>query len=428
MFRGSRSFWKDTSGSILPLAALTATIAIGFAALSADVGLAYRYQAELQKAADAAALAAVTALPDEDAALALALELSAKNMPTDVYGTVLLAADVEFGSWDAGTLTFTAGTSPAKSVRVTTRKAASNGNPFNWNLARVFGMTTSDISRSAVAGKSGSPCVLTLDPSSEYSIELDSNSEINANCGVYANSSDSNAISAKSNSEVNSTETCVVGGYTGGNIRYTPNPTTGCPVSPDPFSSIAPPTFGSCNHNDLEIDTSSKTLYPGVYCGGIMIKNNTKVTFKPGVYIIKNGEFKVDSNAEATGTGVGFYFTGKDARIYFDSNTEIDFTAPGEGKPMAGIIFFEDRNQSLLIKHELNSNNIGRLEGGIYLSRGYLYIDSNTTIGANSKFMTVVARRIKIDSNATLVVNSDYASSSVPNHGAGSGTCIKSWR
>ena len=56
------------------------------------------------------------------------------------------------------------------------------------------------------------------------------------------------------------------------------------------------------------------------------------------------------------------------------------------------------------------------------MSRGYLYIDSNSTIGANANFMTIVARRIKIDSNANLVVNSDYSSSAVPNHGAGTGS------
>ena len=136
----SNKFVKDLTGSIAPLAALSFTMAAGFAALGVDVGLMYREQVRLQLAADAAVLAAVTALPNETDALALALEYSNKNMPVARDGTVLVAADVEFGQWDAETRIFTAGVSPASVVRVTTRLAQANGNAANWHLARIFGL------------------------------------------------------------------------------------------------------------------------------------------------------------------------------------------------------------------------------------------------------------------------------------------------
>ncbi|MCH8240377.1 MAG: pilus assembly protein, partial [Proteobacteria bacterium] len=45
---------------------------------------------------------------------------------------------------------------------------------------------------------------------------------------------------------------------------------------------------------------------------------------------------------------------------------------------------------------------------------GLLWIDSNSQIGVNSAFTTIVANRIRLDSNAQLVINTDYAASDVP--------------
>ena len=78
------------------------------------------------------------------------------------------------------------------------------------------------------------------------------------------------------------------------------------------------------------------------------------------------------------------------------------------------MIFFEDRNAPLNREHYFDSNNISRLEGAIYLSRGQFWTDSNTQIAADSAFTIIVANRIRLDSNATLVLNADYDSSSVP--------------
>ena len=418
MRRIIHNFRRDQAGSILPLAVFLLAIAAGFAALSVDVGLMYSKKAELQRTADSAVLAAVVELPNMSQALAKALEFAEKNMSVEDDGHVLAVADVELGTWDAQSKIFIAGTSPASAIRVTTRRSQANGNPVDWHLAKILGMTTADISASAIAGMSAMPCLLALDPTAEKAIELDSNAEIRAtNCEVYANSSNGAAISALSNSQLTSKKTCAVGGFAGSAGHYSPTPDTGCPTVSDPLSNIAPPPVGGCNYHDLELDLPYRTLTPGVYCGGILIKNNTNVTFEPGIYVIKDGEFKVDSNAQVQGVGTGFYLTG-DSRIYFDSNTSVDFTAPTSG-PMAGFIFFEDRNAPLLQNHEFNSNNIGTLEGAIYLSRGRLYIDSNTTIAAASAFTSVIVNQLMVNSNAKLVINTNYSASAVPKLGVG---------
>lgn len=61
-----KKFYKKEEGSILVLVALLMTVLIGMSALVLDLGLAYTYKSNLQKALDSTALAAVRELPAVD--------------------------------------------------------------------------------------------------------------------------------------------------------------------------------------------------------------------------------------------------------------------------------------------------------------------------------------------------------------------------
>ena len=113
------------------------------------------------------------------------------------------------------------------------------------------------------------------------------------------------------------------------------------------------------------------------------------------------------------GEGVGFYFTGSNAVIEFDSDMTVYLTAPQSG-PLAGVVFFEDRTAPLLRAHGLNSNSVGRLEGAIHLSRGRLSLDSKCTSAAASVVTDVILRRLHLNANADLVLNANHADSAVP--------------
>ena len=92
----------------------------------------------------------------------------------------------------------------------------------------------------------------------------------------------------------------------------------------DPLSSLAAPTYGSCDFpNKLTIDSALANQYgggpvpvtPGVYCGGIEVKAGKTAIFGPGLYVLKGGEFYIAGNATVTNTenasgGVTFYLTG----------------------------------------------------------------------------------------------------------------------
>jgi len=69
--------WEQ--GSVLAFTCIFAVALFGMAALVVDIGRAYHSKADMQNASDAAALAGADRLPDEEAALANALDLCEKN-------------------------------------------------------------------------------------------------------------------------------------------------------------------------------------------------------------------------------------------------------------------------------------------------------------------------------------------------------------
>lgn len=149
-------------GVVVVSAAFLAIMLLGCAALAVDMGAIYNAKAELQRTADAAAMAAAYALGASGgleptvAAKLRASEYTANNL---VWGQALALdeeADVTFGraNFDAatGTYVFTPGGAPPDTVRVRVRKTADSPNgAFGLYFAGVFGLDEIDLSATATA-------------------------------------------------------------------------------------------------------------------------------------------------------------------------------------------------------------------------------------------------------------------------------------
>jgi Mg-chelatase subunit ChlD len=106
----------------------------------------------LQTSADAAALAGATLMSDTAAMQAEAKKYARMNIVGD--DQILANADIERGTWDFGSRSFSSGGAKPNAVRVTTRRAQANGNPAGTFFASVLGFDNVDISTSAVAAYS----------------------------------------------------------------------------------------------------------------------------------------------------------------------------------------------------------------------------------------------------------------------------------
>lgn len=404
----------NEEGAIAIWLSIGLTGLLGFAALAVDVGSFHLSKNQLQIAADTAARGAVSLLPDETAARAAAVNYAAMNLPPAQHGTALQSNDVLIGNWDADAGTFTDGASPLNAVQVVVRRTAANGNPVGAMFGQVLNIDSVDVISSATAVKgSVANCLLALDSSSAEAVKVDSNAGITASgCGITVNSTSSSALSADSNATISVDGICVAGDYSeASNSHISPEPTIGCDPVSDPLASLSAPSYGGCDENGLSLDNySGPPLAPGVYCGGLEIKNDSTVVFDSGVYVITGGDLLVDSNAAISGAGVSFFFA-DGASIQFDSHSSVDFTASTTGS-LAGILFFQDRGYET--EHVFDSNNVSRLEGTVYLPTSTFRSDSNTQIGTSSAYSIYIAKRFALDSNADLIINADHGSSSVP--------------
>lgn len=141
---------RQRRGAMAVLFAVLLVVVLGMIALSVDTGVMMVRQAELQRSADAATLAAASVMSQgdltEDEVIAEAVKfLSANGMEPDQLDEDELT--FEFGSWDAEQHTFSNdGFEEASAVRIAVEM---NGNGLFFS--RIFGANTHDISAEAIA-------------------------------------------------------------------------------------------------------------------------------------------------------------------------------------------------------------------------------------------------------------------------------------
>ncbi len=277
------------------------------------------------------------------------------------------------------------------------------------------GPPTISVSATARAAGGGRVCVIALDENNEDVILSTKKGEMLANrCGVYSNSTDEEGIVAEGSSLMRAELICSAGGVDGAPANFEPDVVTDCPKIPDPLAQRKPPSYGGCEYNNRSIKggSTNETIYPGVYCGGLEIKAAT-VRMEPGVYVIKDGAFKVAANADVTGENVSIYLVGNASVFSTESNSTMHLTAPKDGE-MAGILFFEDRNAPLLREHTIRSNNARVLLGTFYMPRGRLVVRTSKPIADQSAYTAIIVNQLKVDLNSRLVINADYDATDIP--------------
>jgi Flp pilus assembly protein TadG len=384
------------SGSTAMMFAISLPAVMGAVGVASDFAIYNMKLEKLQSAADAAALAG-------------AKEFSVATSSPSTISSV--AKNFALSSYGASTPIDVAATvdSAKKTVTVDLNEVWS---PF---FAHFLGAQVTPVvahSTASAAGR-GNICVLLLDPAAGQTGLVDSGSAITANgCDVYSNSSASDGIVVNSSAVITADTTCSVGGVSNsGTIN--PAATTDCPVVDDPLASRPAPKFGGCDFNNYKLVNGTATLNPGTYCGGISAVANANLTFAPGTYIIKDGEFKLAGNSSIKGTHVGFYLTGAKSLINFTGNSTVNMTGADSGE-LSGLLFFEDRSAPMGREHRINSANAANLTGTIYLPRGNLLVDPSSKVGASSAYTAIIAQRLKVISGPQLILNSNYSATDVP--------------
>ncbi len=349
----SKRFGSDESGSIAVPFALMLVILIGAIGLSIDFSRSVDEQSKLQEALDSAVLAGAAVTDDQVSRADAVFHANMKSA---------LATNA--------TATFTLGDDGLVSGKANVNLSA----PF----AKLYGVGTIAIHLTAAAKPSAtasSPCVLLLDPSANQSLLVNSGANVSADCEFHVKSTANPAAIFNSGTTLDTKKICIQGSKIIDNGGSHPNTALQCETINDPFANKLPtPSSSSCNYNNLNYNGGSATLSPGVYCGWINLNNKVKVTFNPGVYVIKGGGWNVNGGTW-TGTGVTFYFADNSV-IQFNSGVSANVSAPTSGD-YDGIIMFE--------KPGLSKSNFVFDDSAGFNLQGLFYLPSrNVTFNSGS--------------------------------------------
>jgi Flp pilus assembly protein TadG len=417
--RRGRAFISDTRAATAITFALSLPVLAVAAGAAVDYSSAAATRTRMQGIADAAAMASVQevrlAQTNEGKVVAVATNYVNAAMPGL---TTRVAVDFQ-----ASTV----------QVNLTTQYA-----PLMGTLLFRQGIP---LAVNATAKLSGSLplCMLALDPASSESISLQDSAVMQApGCLVQANSMNKFALDSHDSAVLKAGMICSSGGalkFVSSN--FSPQPTTDCPQLPDPVSSRPAPTVGACNHTNTVIDGLTQTLQPGTYCGGLKVTNAANVHLSAGIYVISGGPLIVDNGATLKGTNVGFYLSGANANLSFDTDSTIHLSAPTSG-PLAGLLVYDDPSGAAAPatplasgltcnsmaktaqytapprQHQIYSNNARNLTGTIYMPKGELLVDASKPIAAYSAYTVLVVAQLHLCAGPTLVLNTDYSATDVP--------------
>ena len=139
----------NQKGAVTVLVVILMVVLLGCAALAVDMGHLYVIRTELQRTADAAALAGASQLPSLEATRAEAKTYAGLSSPNQ--GEVLADSDVLIGYWNSKDRTFSPWVQPYNAVKVLVQRSQTNGNPVDTFLGGFLGIAQCDVSASAVA-------------------------------------------------------------------------------------------------------------------------------------------------------------------------------------------------------------------------------------------------------------------------------------
>lgn len=368
---GLAGFARDTRGNFILIFALLFAVVMGAAGAGLDYSRATRTQTRLQAALDAAVLAGAS--KGETLQVAAAQEMFDRNISR--VDAKAVAASFSTAS---GILT---GTASAQTSAT---------------LTRFFGVTNIPVGAVSAAStgsaSSSRVCVYVLDPTATQSLLVNSGAEVEApTCEIHVASKASPAAIFNASSTIDSPRICIAGTNIIDNGGTHANLSTGCAVASDPYAGKLPaPSSSSCDYNATNYSGSAH-LTPGVYCGGFNFNAGPTVTFSPGVYVIKGGDWNVDGGSWS-GTGVTFYFADT-SRIQFNSAVAADMSAPTSGT-YEGVFMFEAAglSHSPFVLDDSRGFNV---TGLIYLpSRNMTF---NSASNLTDKTITLVADTLILD-------------------------------
>ncbi len=437
MLRRLKSLLKSEKAAVAPMMALMFPLMVGVTGLGVDVSHWMLEKRKLQIATDAAVMSAgfeVANSRSHDQALSAAT-LQAEN---NGYSTSKGSINLAYATDSNGNVTITGTLSQQANMWFSSMFMSS----------QVYVTTTA---ASFVQLSSGPYCILSLSPTADDAVSVSGTTDVNAaGCGVAVNSSKSDSLYLNGNVFVNVGDVHLAGGdsLVGNSYQFD---YTGlqsyASQTADPYSSLSVPSTSeptysnqtgstvtssgnstTCTDNQLKSSnankfTSSVTLSPGRYCGGINASGgSTSITLKSGVYIMDGGSFNMsgggtvtcsDCTNAATNTpnkGVLIILTntntssGSWGAISLSGGSTVDLPAFNADPTSAGgttytgysgISVYQDRNcGTTCTGNVITGNSTLQVEGVVYAPDANVKFGGTSTVSGASDCTKIIANTV----------------------------------
>jgi Flp pilus assembly protein TadG len=389
---------REQEGAVIVLFALMLPVFIGGVGLAIDGGAMYEQNRRMQTAADAAALAGAHEVRLQHAGTYEAAALDSAELNGFLRNNVT-GIDVRNPP--------TTGTYKGNTEYV--EVVVSQPQPLFF--MSLFKEAPDTIRARAVAGTAPSDvCMLVKNPNAANAFDAGGNATLRLeDCGIVVNSSSSRAASATGSSIVDASSVSVVGGTTGDN--WGTEPVTGIEPMDDPLASFVMPAPGTCDFTTKQVIMTSKTLNPGVYCGGIELRSQSEVTFNPGVYYLVGGGLSANAGAALKGAGVTFVNTEWKPkylydRIWINGGAAIDLSAPTDGY-WKGILFYQDPKVKTTKQNVFNGGADMKLTGIVYFPTTSTKFSGDFGVDGNQ--MLLIGDKVEITGNTVFkALPTDY--------------------
>jgi len=338
-----KSLGRADEGQALVLGALGLVVLALMAGLGIDVGLLRYQKQQMQKAADAGAVAGASTLiynlPGSQQVITAAQNDTAANGFTD--GSHGISVQVNNPPLSGPFI----GLDAYVEVIVTQAQPTF--------FMRVGGFNSVNVSSRAVASSvaSSSACMYALDPTDADSLVAEGAVSVNSTCGIRVNSNSQAAFDKRGSGNIDVTQggIGIVGNINeSGSGGISPTPVTGIPPFVDPLAGVPGPALTPCRPQ-LTITQPGTRVQAATYCNGIVVETNGPVIFESGTYILIGGGLTVSPLNHPTliGSDVTFYDTWNAAYPYapviLSGSEGTTLSAPTSGQ-LAGILFFQDRS------------------------------------------------------------------------------------
>jgi hypothetical protein len=318
------ALWRSTRpgnrehGQILVLFVLSLVVFMSIGALLLDGASLLVTRRHMQNAGDAAAIAGANALGSTGSAhLCSTVSSSPPGAPrADIIAAVTASLATNWPGFPSANVTVTCPTgwdNQAVRVDLHTRSASYLGAAIGFSAPDVA--TTSAAINGQVSGSNYS--VVVLNPytstfpqarrgcpafliSGGPTIAFGGSVMINSSCtagngGALAANGNSASVSFASGKALN-----MLGGFATGPLSITPAPITGVPAIEDPLLTLEPIAYASMTVQSaarLVLNNQTMVLNPGVYTGGIQLKNSSIAILRPGIYVFDGGGLDIGAQA-----------------------------------------------------------------------------------------------------------------------------------